>query len=97
MKQYKNIKTSEIVLEEEAENYVLDKLGIQVIPKGKNGELTLEQVEFIDTYIEWYFSDNWIKEEIEDEIDEDIPNLEYELEKADRIYQDNLDKKWGVA
>ena len=97
MNQYKNIKTSEIVLEEEAENYVLDKLGIQVIPRGKNGELTLEQVEFIDTYIEWYFSDNWIKEEIEDEIDEDIPNLEYELEKADRICQDNLDKKWGVA
>lgn len=93
MKQYKNIKTSEIVLEEEAENYVLDKLGIQVIPRGKNGELTLEQIEFIDTYVEWYFSDNWIKEEI----DKDIPDLEYELEKADRIYQDNLDKKWGVA
>lgn len=33
----------------------------------------------------------------EEEEDEDIPDLEKDLELADRIYQDNLDRKWGIA
>jgi hypothetical protein len=62
VKFYKNIKTKEIVYEDDMENYVLDELGVTVTPKGKNGELTLEQTEFILTFTEWYFSDNWIEE-----------------------------------
>ena len=92
---YRNMHTDEVVYEEEWEDYAMKKLGIvNIKPLGKNGELTLEQVELITTITEWYFSDNWIKEEIEDE---DIPDLEEDLEKADRLYQDNLDKKWGIA
>lgn len=62
VKFYKNIKTKEIVYEDDMENYVLDELGVTVTPKGKNGELTLEQTEFILTFTEWYFSDNWTEE-----------------------------------
>lgn len=91
---YRNMQTDEIVNEEDWEDYALEKLGITVQPNGKNGELTTEQVELIETIIEWYFSDNWIKEEEEDE---DRFDLEEELEIADRIYQDNLDKEWGIA
>lgn len=92
---YRHIHTNEIVYEENWETYAMEKLGIvNIKPLGKNGELTLEQVELITTITEWYFSDNWIKEEIEDE---DILDLEEDLEKADRLYQDNLDKKWGIA
>lgn len=91
---YRNMQTDEIVNEEDWEDYALEKLGITVQPNGKNGELTTEQVEIIETIIEWYFSDSWIKEEEEDE---DRFDLEEELEIADRIYQDNLDKEWGIA
>lgn len=91
---YRNMQTDEIVNEEDWEDYALEKLGITVQPNGKNGELTTEQVEIIETITEWYFSDNWIKEE---EDDEDRFDLEEELEIADRIYQDNLDKEWGIA
>ena len=91
---YRNMQTDEIVNEEDWEDYALEKLGITVQSKGRNGELTTEQVEIIETITEWYFSDNWIKEEYEDE---DIPDLEYDLEIADRIYQDNLDREWGIA
>lgn len=93
MYQYINIKTDEVVEDFMAEEYVLDKLGITVTPKGKNGEMTLEQVENIEQTVEWYFSGNWVKEKVEDD---DIPDLEAELEKADRIYQDTLDRKWGL-
>jgi hypothetical protein len=65
--QYKQIHTNEIILEEEATEYALEKLGITVTPKGKNGENTLEQTEFIETFTEWYFSGNWIKEEVEED------------------------------
>lgn len=65
--QYREMNTKEIVLEEDAENYVLDKLGITVTPKGKNGEMTQEQIENIQETVEWFFSGDWIKEEIIDE------------------------------
>ena len=41
IKFYKNITNNKIVYEDEAEEYVLDQLGITVTPKGKNGEMTL--------------------------------------------------------
>ena len=65
--QYREMNTKEIVLEEDAESFVLDKLGITITPKGKNGELTSEQIENIQETVEWFFSGNWIKEEIKDE------------------------------
>ena len=92
--QYREIITNETVLEDESTDYALDKLGVIITPKGKQGEYTLEQTEFLQEFTDWYFSGNWIKEEVEDE---DIPDLEEDLEKADRIYQENLERKWGIA
>lgn len=62
IKYYKNIHTKEVVYEDEAELYVMERLGINITAKGENGNLTEEQQEFIDTFTEWYFSDNWIEE-----------------------------------
>ena len=64
--QYKEIRTGEIVEDFMAEKYVLDKLGITVEPRGKHGEMTQEQIENIEQTVEWFFSGNWIKEEVED-------------------------------
>lgn len=64
MKQYKNITTNEIVPEEDAEDYVLNVLGLTIEPRGKNGEMTIMQLENIESTIEWFFSGNWVKEEI---------------------------------
>lgn len=50
----------EIVYEDEALNYVLEKLGLAIKPTGKNGEETLEQTEFKEMLVEWYFSGNWV-------------------------------------
>ncbi len=66
MKSYRNITTDEVVYKEEAEEYVLDRLGLTVTPKGKNGEMTIEQIENIEQTVEWYFSGNWIEEEIKE-------------------------------
>ena len=52
MKFYKNITNNKIVYEDEAEEYVLDQLGITVTPKGKNGEMTLMQIENIQETVE---------------------------------------------
>lgn len=60
LKYYKHIHTNEIVYEDEAELYVLEKLGVTVI--AKDGLLTEEQKEFIKSTTDWYFSDNWIME-----------------------------------
>lgn len=67
MYQYRNIQTEEIVDEQEAESYVLDKLGITIEPRGKNGEMTQEQIENIGETVGWYFSGNWIKEKVKEE------------------------------
>lgn len=88
MKQYRSLKDNTVVMEEDALDYVLDKLGIELIPTND-----IEQEEFKEMVVEWYFSANWIEEEI----DEDIQNLEYELEMADREYQDKLDREWGLV
>jgi len=65
--EYKNIKTGEIVEDFMAEDYVLEKLGITIEPKGKNGEMTQEQIENIEETVEWFFSGNWIKEEVKED------------------------------
>lgn len=93
MKRYRNITTDEVVYKEEAEEYVLRKLGLTVTPLGKNGEMTQLQLENIEETTNWFFSGNWIEEDI---YDEDVSDLEYELELADREYQAGLDRKWGL-
>lgn len=65
--QYREITTGEIVEDFMAEDYVLEKLGITIEPKGKNGELTQEQIENIEETVEWFFSGNWIKEEVKED------------------------------
>lgn len=87
---YRHMKTDEIVYKEEAESYALDKLGITITPKGKHGEMTQEQLENIQGTVEWYFSGSWIAEEIE-EARTDVDETE------DIRYQDELNRKWGIA
>lgn len=83
MKCYRNITTDEVVYKEEAETYVLNRLGLTVTPKGENGEMTVEQLENIEGTVEWFFSGNWIEEEIK-EVEEpsvfELINEECELE-----------------
>lgn len=64
--QYRDLKTNEIVEDYMAEDYVLNRLGITVTPKGNNGTMTLEQLDNIRETVEWFFSGNWIKEEVID-------------------------------
>lgn len=64
---YVNTHTKEEVYDCDVKSYVLEKLGIQITPAGKNGEMTTDQIEFIENTIEWFFSGNWIKEEIKEE------------------------------
>lgn len=65
--QYKEITTGEIIEDFMAEDYVLNRLGITIEPKGKNGEMTQEQIENIEETLEWFFSGNWIKEEVKED------------------------------
>lgn len=64
--QYVERNTGEIVEDFMAEDYVLNRLGITVTPKGKYGEMTQEQIENIEQTVEWFFSGNWIKEEVKE-------------------------------
>ena len=66
MKYYIKMFTNEIVYEIDAENYVLNELGITITPKGENGEMTEKQIKNIKETIDWFFSDNWIEEEMEE-------------------------------
>lgn len=62
---FRNRKTKDFVFEEDIEEYVLDKLGITIEPKGKNGELTEEQILMISNTIEDYLYGEWNEEYIE--------------------------------
>lgn len=62
---FRNRKTKDFVFEEDIEEYVLDKLGITIEPKGKNGELTQEQILMINNTIEDYLYSEWNEEFIE--------------------------------
>ena len=66
MKYYRKMFTNEIVYEIDAENYVLNELGITITPKGENGEMAEKQIKNIKETIDWFFSDNWIEEEMEE-------------------------------
>ena len=82
IKYYRHMKTDEIVYKEDAESYALNRLGITITPKGKHGEMTQEQIANIQETVEWYFSGNWIEEEIEESRSdrEDIEDINYEYE-----------------
>ncbi len=84
---YRNLNTNEIVEEENALDYAMQQCGIKLIDTRNS----LEQEEFKNMLVEWYFSGNYIEEA------EEIPDLERDLEIADIIYQENLEKKWGIA
>lgn len=81
MKIYKHMNTGEVVFEEDTQDYAMDQLGITVTPKGKNGELTQEQIDFISEFTEWFFSGNWF---IEDEEDEEEDDNEWEDDREER-------------
>lgn len=89
MKCYRNKTTDEVVYEEDAEYYALTELGLMengklvIVPKGKNGEMTLEQLDNIKDTVEWFFSGNWIEENIREVEEPDVFELikeECELE-----------------
>lgn len=63
---YVNISTGEIVEDFMAEDYVLDKLGLDIMAKAEHGGLTMEQQDFLESTIEWFFSGNWVEEKIEE-------------------------------
>lgn len=71
--QYREIKTNEIVEDFMAEDYALEKLGLKengklvIMPRGANGEMTIEQLENIEQTVEWFFSGNWIKEQVKED------------------------------
>lgn len=72
MKCYKNITTDEVVYKEEAKEHALYELGLMdkgelvIVPRGKNGTYTIEQLQNIDATVEGYFSGNWTEEEIKE-------------------------------
>lgn len=81
---YRHMTKNEFVFEEEAKDYVLDTLGIKIEPKGKNGEYTTEQLDFIDTTIEWFFSGEWYEDELIE--DEEIEQYEPDFARTENDY-----------
>ena len=69
---YRNRKTGKEVEDFMAEDYALEEMGLKengklvIIPRGKNGEFTVEQLENIEQTVEWFFSGDWIKEEVKE-------------------------------
>ena len=57
VKYFKNKKTKEFFYEDEAQEKILEKLGITIEGKGKMGALTLEQQVVIDTIVHDYLAD----------------------------------------
>lgn len=90
-KVYRHIHTNEEVFEVDWEQYAMEKLGIKIEPQGKEGIYTTKQLEFMEEFTEWYFSDNWIKDEVEDDSVCDTGELE------DIVYERDLERKWGIA
>lgn len=71
--QYKEFGTNKVVEDFMAEDYALTELGLMengklvIKPKGKDGEYTMQQLDNIRETVEWFFSGNWIKEEVLDD------------------------------
>lgn len=73
MEVYKNISNNEIVYKEEAQEYAMEMLGIKIKPKEKDGTYTLDQMEVMQDIEDYYFSGNWIKDELEEEQEDVFP------------------------
>ena len=84
----KNKITKEEVVTGMEQEYAFNQLGITIQPKGKNGEYTTEQQEFIDEFVYWYF-DNGEWEDIE--IYEDEPSTTEMINES--CYKDDLWRK----
>ena len=91
--QYREIRTGKIVEDFMAESYALDKLGITITPRGKNGEMTLEQMEYKETITDWYFSGNWVKEEIKEDEADVFELIDEECAMEDYIENDEENRK----
>lgn len=89
--QYRNIKTGEVIFDDEAEEYVKERLGLEIKPMGRFGNITQEQTEFISEFVSWYFSGDWIEEEIEKN---DV--IDIKSKTTDLKYENNLDKRLGL-
>lgn len=63
MKVYKHIRKDIKVYEDEAQDYAMEQLGIIIKPLDTGSTYTLEQMEFLTEFTEWYFSGNWFKDE----------------------------------
>ena len=78
-----------------AKEYALTQLGLiandelVIIPRGQKGEYTTEQLDFIDTTVEWFFSGEWY----EDELIEDEEEPDYYDVKSDMMYEDYISDK----
>lgn len=57
VKYFKNKKTKEFFYEDEAQEKILEKLGITIEGKGKMGALTLEQQVVIDNIVQDYLAE----------------------------------------
>lgn len=66
VKVYASLHDSKIVRKDEGQDYAMDKLGIEIKPKGEHGVLTLEQIDFLETFTDWYFSGDWIEKYVDD-------------------------------
>lgn len=70
---YRNSYLKEFIYEDDAKEYALTQLGLmengelRIIPRGRNGEYTLEQLDNINETVNWYFSGNWYEDEIEED------------------------------
>lgn len=62
MKDYIEMTTKERVADCEAFDYAMDKLGLTM---EENNDI--EQLEFKEALVNWYFSGNWITEEVKEE------------------------------
>lgn len=82
-KVYRNIKTKEIIFEDDAKDFALDSIGVKITPKGKNGELTIEQLDMINMLVDWYYDADWIMEQYEEE-DEEAEERAYRQELEDQ-------------
>lgn len=64
---YRKMHSNEFVYKEDAEDYAMDHLGIEIKPIGKDGEYTQEQIDFMGEFTEWYFSGDWYQDVKEEE------------------------------
>lgn len=66
VKAYVSLHGSKIVRKDEAQDYAMNELGIEIKPKGEHGVLTSEQSDFLAEFTDWYFSGDWIEKYVDE-------------------------------